>query len=58
MKFMIELTCDLRHYVVEAYDEAHEEWLDITEPFNTLAEAKAWASKLKAANTTLECYVE
>lgn len=48
IKFNIEETCDLEHYVVQInYTGAEDGWEDITKPFDTQEEAIEWAKMIK-----------
>lgn len=48
LKFNIEQTCDLKHYVVQINCTGEEDgWVDITQDFDTQEDAIEWTQKLK-----------
>ena len=52
IKFNIEDTCDLEHYVVQInYTGEDDGWEDITKPFDTLEEATEWAKMISDYHT-------
>ena len=48
IKFNVETTCDLEHYVVQMNVTGETDgWVDITKDFDTYEEALGWAGKIK-----------
>ena len=54
-QFDIDLSCDLNKYIVLINTTGESDgWQDLTEPFDTYEEARAWADKIKS-NYILLC---
>lgn len=48
IKFSIDLTCDLKKYVVLINITGEDDgWQDLTKPFDTYEEALEWAENIK-----------
>lgn len=54
LQFDIDLSCDLNKYIVLINTTGESDgWQDLTEPFDTYEEARAWADKIKSNHILL-----